>query len=382
MLDPDVLDDLANPLMKLYEEFIQSILNDIARRIIKMQMVTPSAAWQMQRITEAGAVYTDAIARVARLTGISRAELRKLFKAAGVHAIKFDDQIYKAAGLSPLPLNLSPAMVEVLAAGLRKTQGVFENLTMTTAIAAQQKFIHASDIMYMQVSSGAMSYTQAIRAGLRKLADDGLKTVLYPSGREDQIDVAMRRALLTGVQQTVGNLQIKHADDMQQDLVQTSAHFGARNLGEGPMNHESWQGRIFSRSGFDPKYPNFFTETGYGTGAGLCGWNCRHSFYPFFPGISQEIYNDHFRDALAKKQVTYKGRTMGQYEASQLQRKMERDIRALKRRAGVLGAAGQDNTRELSRIKELQGDLRQFVRETNLPRQAVREGPRAPAKVE
>ena len=367
MLTPDYLDTFTDPLLKLYEEFQQSIINDIARRIAKTGGVTASAAWQLQRITESGLVYENAIKEIARLTGKSQTELKKLFTQAGVNAIKFDDSIYKAAGLDPLPLNLSPAMAEVLAAGLRKTQGVMNNLTLTTAIAAQQQYIHAADLAYMQVSSGAMSYDQAIRAAVKGLADKGLSVVDYASGRVDQLDVSVRRAVLTGVQQTAGNLQIKRADEMGSDLVQTSAHFGSR------PTHVEWQGRIFSRSGTHSKYPDFIISTGYGTVAGLLGANCRHSFYPFFEGISENVYNEHMRDALANKEVTYQGQRMSQYDASQIQRKYERRIRYFKRQKIALEAAGLDATGETSKVREYQALLRSFVRETGLPRQNVRE---------
>ncbi|MCC6148345.1 MAG: hypothetical protein IT308_12365 [Anaerolineaceae bacterium] len=160
--------------------------------------------------------------------------MRKLFEAAGVRSIQFDDMIYKRAGLKPLPLNLSPAMAQVLAAGLRKTQGVVRNLTMTTAIAAQNAFIDAADLAYLQVSSGAFDYISAIRNAVKDVASKGLPVINYASGRKDQLDVAVRRTVLTGVSQTAGNLQLARAQEMGQDLVEVSAHIGARNIGEGP----------------------------------------------------------------------------------------------------------------------------------------------------
>lgn len=273
MLTADQLDALVEPVMELYEQYIQSVINDIARRLAGLNYARPTAAWQVQRLSESGKVYEDILDELAKLTGRSESELKAMFKKAGVKAMRFDDSIYRAAGLNPLPLNLSPAMGQVLAAGLRKTQGVIKNLTMTTALDGQQAFLNAADLAYMQVSSGAMSYTEAIRDGVKKVAADGLNVIQFP-GRRDQLDVALRRTLLTGVSQTTGELQIKRADEMGQDLVQTSAHIGARNTGVGPANHEGWQGKIYSRSGTSKKYKPFVETTGYGTGPGLMGWNC------------------------------------------------------------------------------------------------------------
>lgn len=367
MLTADQLDTLTNPIADLYERYNQSVINDIARRLNKMGKVTDTAAWQMQRLTESGRVYENALKDLANLTGQSEAELRKAFEDAGVKAMRFDDSIYKAAGLNPLPLNLSPAMVQVLAAGLRKTSGVMKNLTLTTAINAQHSFIAAADLAYMQVASGAMSYDQAIRAAILDVAQKGLSTIHYASGHKDQLDVAVRRTVLTGVSQTTGNLQTARADEMGVDLVQTSAHVGAR------PDHQVWQGKVFSRSGASKTYPAFVLSTGYGTGAGLCGWNCRHSFYPFFEGISENAYKQAELDSYAAKTVPNNGQDIPIYDATQQQRAIERKIRLWKRQAGALDAAGLDNTAETAKVKEYQAKMRDFIKQTGLQRQSVRE---------
>lgn len=367
MLTADQLDTLTGPITDLYEQYNQSVINDIARRLVKMGKVTDTAAWQMQRLTESGKVYENALKELAKTTGKSETELRKMFEDAGVKSMRFDDSIYKAAGLNPLPLNLSPAMAQVLAAGLRKTNGLVKNLTMTTAINAQHSFIQAADLAYMQVAGGAMSYDQAIRAAILNVAENGLHTINYANGHKDKLDVAMRRTVLTGVNQTTGNLQIARADEMGVDLVQTSAHIGARPA------HQIWQGQIFSRSGSSKAYPDFVLSTGYGTGAGLCGWNCRHSFYPFFEGISENAYNQAELDSYANKTVTYNGKEIPIYDATQMQRGIERKIRLWKRKEGALDAGGFDNEAETAKVKEWQSRMRDFIKQTGLQRQSVRE---------
>lgn len=373
MLTSDQFDTLSEPLTALYSEYETSVINDIARRLAKMGKVTSASAWQMQRLIESGKTYENALKELAKTTGISEDVLKETFAKAGVHSLKFDDAIYKAAGLKPLPLNLSRAMQSVLLAGLEKTGGVVKNLTLTTAISAQQAFINSADLAYMQVSSGAMSYDQAIRQAIKSVAASGLSTIDYATGHKDHFDVAMRRTVLTGVAQTTGKLQESRAAEMGVDLIQVSAHAGARNKGVGPANHASWQGKIYSRVGSTKRYPNFAEVTGYGTGEGLGGWNCRHSFYPFFPGISENAYKRAELETMAKKTVTYKGNEIPMYDATQAQREIERKIRFWKRQAGALEAAGIDATDENNRVKLFQLQMRNFVKETGLDRQRVRE---------
>jgi hypothetical protein len=198
------------------------------------------------------------------------------------------------------------------------------------------------------------------------VAGHGL-TVIQFAGHADRLDVAMRRAVLTGVSQTSGELQVARATEMGVDLVQTSAHIGAR------PTHQVWQGRIFSRSGTSSKYPDFVQSTGYGTGEGLCGWNCRHSFYPFFPGISQNAYHAATLHSMENQRVTYKGTSLTAYEASQIQRALERRIREWKRQRDALEAAGLDNAAEATKVKAWQVRMRDLIEQTGLDRQGVRE---------
>jgi hypothetical protein len=367
MLTASQFDKISTPIADLYEQYNQSVINDIARRLVKLPM-TATAAWQMQRLTESGMVYEKALEELAKVTGQSETVLRELFNQAGVKSQSFDDSIYEAAGLNPLSINLSPAMQNVLLAGLRKTDGSIKNLTMTTAIDAQHKFADAADLAYMQVTNGAMSYDEAIRAGIKDLAAQGLSTIDYKN-RVDQLDVAMRRSVLTGVAQTTGNLSIERANELRCDLVQTSAHIGAR------PEHEEWQGQVFSISGSNPDYPPF-SDTGYGEVDGLCGINCRHSFYPFFEGISENAYTEETLQEYANETVTYNGNDMSVYKATQEQRAVEREIRKTKRQAGALGSVGLDNTEEISRVRDLQARMRDFIDQTGLSRQSSREGGR------
>lgn len=258
-------------------------------------------------------------------------------------------------------------MARVLAAGLAKTNGIMRNLTLSIAQAGQDAFIAAADLAYMQVSTGTMSYDQAITAAVKGLADDGLSMVNFISGRRDYLDVAVRRAVLTGVSQTAAQLQITRADEMGTDLVQTSAHIGAR------PSHQVWQGRVFSRSGASKEYPLFVESTGYGTAGGLCGVNCRHSFYPFFEGISQNVYTQADLESFASQKVTYQGQEISVYEATQKQRAIERKIRYWKRQAGALEAAGIEHLPETRKIQFWQATMRDFIKQTGLSRQRIRE---------
>lgn len=367
-------DEISTPIGLLYDQFAQVVLNDIARRLAKMGY--SSAAWQVERLIESGKTYAFVIRELAKMTGQSERTLRQTFKEWGVKSVAFDNRILVEAGVLPAETaSFSDAMLRILAAGVRRTEGVLRNITLTTANTAQSAFIDAADMAYTLVAHGTMSYTQAIRMAISAAAKRGVQVIEYPSGRKNQLDVAVRRTVLTGVAQTTGEIQMDNIKNLGVDLIGVSAHIGARNKGGIPENHELWQGQVYSLTG-SGGYKDFYTYTGYGTGPGLCGWNCRHSFYPYFEGVAERYYTPKVLDEFKSKTVTYRGKEMSLYEGTQMQRKIERGIRAAKREAEAVGAAGLNNREELVKVRRLQARMRDFISQTGLQRQPEREGPR------
>lgn len=377
MLIPSHLDGVADTVAALYASLEESILRDIVRRIVKTGGVSLTAQGQIHMAQKSGKVYDEVIADVARLMEATTQQVRTLFEDACIEAMAYDFSVYEAAGLSPLPLRLSPSAAQILGAGMRKTQGLLQNLTKTTALSAQRAYISACTLAEMQVESGAFDAVTAIRNAVREASKDGA-FVQYPSGHRSRVDVAIRRAVITGVNQTAGELSLHYADEMGCELVEVTAHGGAR------PEHAAWQGKVYSRSGKHPKYPPFKTSTGYGTGAGLCGWNCRHSFYPFFEGLSDRAYpRDKLREYEART-LEYNGKSIAYYDATQMQRAMERKIRdtrrtlagygeAMKAGGGRLRAAMQADFSQASvTLKKQEARLKDFLRQTGLRGDAAR----------
>ena len=369
-LAPDYLLGAADDIVELYAKLEQEIMKDIARRIAKAGRVTATAEWQIYRAQEMGTLYSDIIAEVAKINKQSYQELDTLFNDAAVKSHRYDSLIYRAAGLSPLPINQSLPMLQVLMAGLEKTGGVMHNLTRTTALAAQQQYINATDLVYMQITSGAFDYNTAIANGIRQAAEQGAY-IYYASGHRDRLDVAIRRAALTGVNQTCARISERNAEEMGVDLVETTAHAGAR------PDHAIWQGRIFSLSGKSRQYPALSAPmekggAGYGDVAGLCGANCRHSFFPFFPD-SPRAYSDAQLEHYDRQRVNYNGQSMSLYDATQLQRHQEREIRRWKREELMLDEVGQDSSFAAAKVKQWQARQRDLIRQTGLRRESARE---------
>ena len=369
MLGPEYLASLPEPAVKLWQQAEDDILRDIARRFQKAGAITTTAAWQAWRLEQTRAVYTDTEKKLAEYTGQSREVIRRLLIEAGTEALLADDTIHRQAGKEPPPANQSGQLLNLLNAGYRQTLGTWLNLTATTANTVSGEFEHALSRAWLQVSSGAFDYNTAIRRAVDDQADR-MAYVTYPGGHKDTLETAVRRAVLTGVNQTAGKLQMARAEEMGCKFVEVTAHEGAR------PDHALWQGRIYHIGGeIDYEgnhYEDFVKATGYGTGPGLCGWNCRHNFYPFYPGISLRAYTDERLTELNAPSVEYQGKKYTRYEISQMQRAKERTLRKYKRRFLAESEAGLDTGTSAVRLKAARQDLKQFIQETGSKEDSAR----------
>ena len=365
MLKPEYIQRLPRNMVKLYEQAEADILADMARRISTYDYWIPAVEHQAKMLEEAGMVREEIIAQLKSLTKRTEDELLSLMKEAGTTALKSDDEVYRRAGLKPSPVSASEDLQRVLQAGFEQTNGEFVNLTKTTARTATMQFERALDRAYMQIALGGMDYNTSIRSAIKQLSADGVGAIKYPSGKVDSIEVAVRRAVVTGVNQTALKLQDARANEMWADLVEVSAHAGAR------PEHAVWQGGIYSRSGKSKKYPDFVKTTGYGTGAGLGGWNCSHSFRPWFEGMSRTWGKEQIADYQAKD-YEYNGVKMTEYEALQEQRKIERGIRRWKREKNSMEAAGLDSGEASAKVREWNRKHKDFLEQTGLKADGTR----------
>lgn len=361
MLTPDYLDTLPDAAVALWQQVEDDILRDIARRISKAGTVTETAAWQAWRYEQIQACHQDVLSLLAKYSGKSREAIRQILLDAGLETLARDDELYRALGFAPSAIDTNESLNNLLNAGYRQTLGTWQNLTATTANTVTGEFERALDRAWLQVSSGAFDYKTAIKRAVDGLAEH-MAGVTYPSGHQDTLEVAVRRAVLTGANQTCAKLQLARADEMGCEFVEVTAHAGAR------PEHALWQGKVYHRGGAvtyqGVRYGDFEAATGYGTGPGLCGWNCRHNFYPFFPGLSAPNYSQEQLDAFNAKEVTYGGKQYTRYEISQMQRALERRVRRFKRQYLAEDAAGVDATAAAAKLRAARKDLNDFVRAT------------------
>ena len=343
MLDERILNDIAqgagNIAANLYSDIMKRIITRLCARLTELghAQFTGTDKWQVETLTEAGYLLDDIQKDIAKATKLQEIEIAQTMQYAGIKSFEADSQTYIDAGIiAPdeviiLPtgeiftvpaadITQHPQYLNIMQRGYEKTMGTWRNFTGTTANNAHQTFIQECDRAYNLVMSNAVSYTEVYTEAINRMVQNGLHVHYNAAGRphRDTIETATLRAVRTGTAQACGDVSLQRMEDLNWDIVLVDAHMGARTAnGNTAANHAWWQGKFYSRSGRTSGMPPF-DVCGYGTGEGLCGYNCRHSFAPGdgkhnpFAGMINSAANQRA------------------YEVSQRQRELERRIRRTK----------------------------------------------------
>ena len=363
MLSPRYLEGLSDEIVEIYAQLEADILQDMARRIARLGKVTETTKWQAQLLAESGALKKRVNALLKKYDPAIQKEIKAIYNDAMIKAARADNMIFKDA----LGHGISDQNAQLMLSSIQKTYSDLSRLTITTAYTTERKFVMQANAAYMQVASGAFDYDTAMKNACDNLARNGITGVQYRNGKPVRLSIenAVRMNVITGVNQTASIMTMSNCEKLGCELVETTAHIGAR------PSHAEWQGQIFSLSGTNPKYRPF-SDCGLGEPDGICGINCRHSYYPYFEGLEKH-YTQADLDEMESESVEYNGEKMSRYDAEQKLRGIERNVRKYKRQALTQEAAGIDNTAARQKIGEWQAKAREFTKQTGIERNHVRE---------
>ncbi|NBI08071.1 phage minor capsid protein [Senegalia massiliensis] len=375
MLTPKYLKGLPDNIIRIFEELEEEVIADVARRIAEGMELTETADYQIDVLAKMGYKLTDIKKEIAKSIDKSEKEVEKLLENSSYLSYQNDKELYKLGGKTLPGINDNPMMNSFIIGVIKQTKGELRNITNTLGFVDGGKFKDLDkfykdtlDYAVFQLGSDAFDYNTVLKNTVKKLSDSGIRTIDYNSGRKYHIDSAVRMTVMTGVTQITGRMSEMNADMMYQDLMEITAHSGAR------PSHKEWQGQIVSRSG----KPGYLTldDIGYNSGDGFQGYNCRHGWFPYFEGISKPAYLQSDLDNIDPPPFEYDGKVYTAYEASQKQRYIGRQIKKTKRNLIAYDAAGlkEDFTAasiKLRRQKELYKD---FSRKAKLRQKLDRTG--------
>lgn len=357
-------DKMVNKMTARFTDLEDRIMQDIVRRINMTGKITSTADWQINRLKILGYSSEEIEASLKETLNATYPEMFELYdKVINWEYVRNKD-IYEQINAEYIPYEENEQLQQITEGIKRQTRDELDNITqslgfyldygdgkriLTPLAQVYQGFLDAA---CMDIVSGAFDYNSVLRRVVTQLTNSGLRQIDYASGRANRIDVAARRAIMTGVSQITGKITDYNAEKLGADHFEVAWHSGAR------PTHAVWQGKVWTRE-------QLVNVCGLGSATGLLGINCYHEYYPFFPGISERNWTDEWLEEKKRQENTPKtfgGKEYTLYEAKQQQRKMETAMRAQREKVKLLEAGGADPDDVMLARAKYQGQLDEYGR--------------------
>lgn len=352
------------------------IMQDIIRRIKINDEITRSADWQIYRLAQIGQSKKEIQKYIQNALKLAEEDIEKLYEDAIQTGYVRDKDLYDKVGKDFIPFKENLELQQLIQATITQTKSQMVNITQTLGFAidmgGKRVFTPLSEYLQktldkalMEVGTGAFDYNSTLKSVVSEMTKSGIRTVDYESGWTNRIEVAARRALMTGITQVTNHINDRNADELGTDLFEVSWHATAR------PTHQVWQGRVYSRK-------ELVDICGLGTVTGLLGANCYHSYYPFIPGISKRQWTDEQLDQMNAKENApkkYNGKEYTTYEATQYQRKLETLMRKQRQDIKLLksgGATEDDLINAMAKYRGTMEKYKNFSKAMKLPQQRER----------
>ncbi len=354
---------VVSKIASRYQDLEERIMQDIVRRIQKAGEITSTADWQINRLRILGYSSEDIEKSIKDALNASYPEMFELYdKVINWEYVRNKD-VYEQINVKYIPFEQNKQLQQITDAIIEQSLSDMENITRSMGFyldyggkkvltPLSQVYADYLDSACMDIVSGAFDYNSVLRRTVTQLTNSGLRKIDYASGRADRMDVAVRRAVMTGVSQITGKIAEYNAGILGTEYFEVAWHVGAR------PTHAVWQGQVWSKR-------ELYDVCGLGTVTGLLGVNCYHEYYPFFPGISQRNWSDEWLEEQNRKEAepkTFGGKEYTLYEAKQRQRQMEVAMRAQREKVRLLQAGKADRDEIILHKAKYQGQLNEYSR--------------------
>lgn len=376
MFKPGEIEGIPLGIEKQFSDLEMRIMEDIVRRIKINGEITRAADWQIHRLHELGVSKRVIKKYIKDSLKLDSKEINHIYKNVIRRGYERDESLYKYKGKPMIPYKDNEGLQQLIAAVSAQTGGELKNITQTMGFAkrenGQLKFTNLSDYYQktldgaiLDITSGAFDYNTVLKRVVKEMTNSGLRTVDYASGKSLRVESAARMAVMTGVSQVTAQINESNAKELDTEYFEVTCHGGAR------PEHQEWQGKVYTKKELE-------TVCGLGAADGLCGCNCYHDYYPFFPGISERAYTDDELEKLKIEENTpreFGGKQYTKYQATQRQRALERTMRAQRQEISLLqtgGASEEDLMIARGRYRVTSAEYTRFSKAMDLPQQRER----------
>lgn len=375
MFTPTEIEALPSAMEQLYRSLQLNIMSDLTERLkANGEEITSATDWQINRLYELGVSKDEIDSLIQSTLDVSDDEIDRIYDEVVKSGYARNEELYTGKGKEYIPYAENKQLQQLVKAVKNQTKSEYRNITGSLGFAVRNadntlSFTPLADFYQrtldnglMQIASGAVDYNTVLKRAVKAMTDSGLRTVDYASGWSNRVDVAARRALMTGFNQVVAKVNEDNAEQLGTEYFEVSYHRGAR------PTHQVWQGRVYSKKELE-------TVCGLGTVTGLCGANCYHSYSPFIKGVDKPTYSEEELDRMNEEENTpkeYNGKEYTAYEAQQRQRRLETAMRADRQKIELLTQGGADDdtiTGAKVRYFQRQDEYVKFSKAMGLPEQ-------------
>ena len=375
MFTPSEIEALPSAMEQLYRSLQLNIMSDLTERLkANGEEITSAADWQINRLYGLGVSKDEIDSLIQSTLDVSDDEIDRIYDEVVKSGYARNEELYTSKGKEYIPYAENKQLQQLVKAVKNQTKSEYRNITGSLGFAVRNadntlSFAPLADFYQrtldnglMQIASGAVDYNTGLKKAVKAMTDSGLRTVDYASGWSNRVDVAARRALMTGFNQVVAKVNEDNAEQLGTEYFEVSYHRGAR------PTHQVWQGRVYSKKELE-------TVCGLGTVTGLCGANCYHSYSPFIKGIDTPTYSEEELDRMNEDENApkeYNGKEYTAYEAQQKQRQLETAMRADRQKIELLTQGGADYdtiTGAKVRYFQRQDEYVKFSKAMGLPEQ-------------
>lgn len=352
MLSPEYMERVTDNLIELYQDLEDAILEDIAKRINKNGYLTATAQRQAEVLIENGYTSEEIGSLLNPYLDDIDEEIHDIVNRSSLKHYEDEMKAYRSVNKSLVDLSKNNHVNNTIASAMDRLIEGNGNITKSLGVVYNGENIKLNDFYKkslnqaaFQVASGAFSRQQVVRNLINNISDSGIRVINYQnSGRNYTVESASKMLVRTTLNQMTGDISLMNAEDMGQDLMEISAHAGAR------PSHAEWQGQIVSLSGDNDKYLSL-DDIGYGDVTGFMGANCRHNWYPFFEGVSERNWTKEMLDDIDPEPFEFEDKEYTFYEATQKQRQIERTIRKYKHRVMMYDKVGDEESKLIAQVR-------------------------------
>ena len=337
----------------------ERVLKELGKIIGEIGELTPSEAYTIAQQLKYGESLNKIIKILSSTSELTEKEIYKMFEKEARHNLALKKIFFQAKEIDFIPYEQNAPLKNLVREIALATVGTYRNISMTTGLTyldvngnrvtkgIREAYYEIVDNAILNVNMGKESFWQTMKKQLSTIGNAGVQSIEYESGYHRRIDSALRMNLSDGLNELAQRQQELIGQQFDSDGVEISVH-------ENPAeDHENVQGHIFTNEEYD-KLDNFGVakdingmtidiHNKYGDFRPIGELNCYHEVFSIVIGVSKPRYTQEELDKIIadnNKGFEFEGKHFTNYEGTQLQRRIETEIRKARETNIIAKASG------------------------------------------